>query len=219
MTAAPTTRPASDLTVRQMLLLASRDLGSPFTASDLVVAAWKNFPSAFAMKEYPEYPDSSRVVPELSHERGLVRTGLLRRVAPKTYELTTRGAQESEKAAVYGRLPIRTAVLAETVVELARMLDATAYQRTASGVAQYITWPEALAFYGLEPSDRGRQVVTAAFDRVQVAIEDARCCLGSDGHVAVGVRQVRADELDMLDATGNRLASAFRRKFEWMRDE
>lgn len=215
MTTATPDRPAA-LTARQMLLVAAQGFAGPFTTSELVVAAWRNFPDAFAMKEYPEYPDSNRVACELAGPKGLPRLGHFKRVAPRTFEMTKKGKAEATKAATTGRSSLRVAVLPESAAALARMLDSRAYQRVLAGMARYVDWPDALAFYGLQATDRGL-AAGEAMEKAAVAIEDARHCLVGDRTVAVGDRQVREDELDGLDRTVRHLGGAFGKKWEWMR--
>ena len=65
----------------QALAEVATRLPQPFTIPDLAVAACREFPTKFSLKGYPGVPDSNVVVCLLCGKRGLVRRGVLVRVA------------------------------------------------------------------------------------------------------------------------------------------
>ena len=58
------------LTVRQKILLAAESFSGVFSVEDLVVAAWRLYPEAFALRGY-SCPDSNRVQSKLAGHGGL----------------------------------------------------------------------------------------------------------------------------------------------------
>lgn len=91
------------LTIAEQILVAVRDLATTFakprpTLEDIVVHVWGLFPGTFGLKGYAEtYPNSNKVVAELSGQRGLVRRGLLARTDSGRLTLTDDGARMAER--------------------------------------------------------------------------------------------------------------------------
>ena len=80
------------LTVREKILIAAYELGPlPFDVERLVVRCWERWPETFAMREYPQFADSNRVLAQLSGRESLSARGHLRDVAPSRFEITLEG--------------------------------------------------------------------------------------------------------------------------------
>src|SRR6266511_4876408 len=87
--------------LRKQLVLAALacsegDLDRTFSSEELLVAAWRKDPKAWGLRGYErEYPDSNRIHRELDSrgkgQKGIVGSGLLERVQPRTYRLTPKG--------------------------------------------------------------------------------------------------------------------------------
>jgi hypothetical protein len=87
--------------LRQQLLLAALALsdGDPsktFSSEELLVGAWRQDPASWGLRGYErEHPDSNRIHRELDSrgkdQKGIVGSGLLERVRPRTYRLTPKG--------------------------------------------------------------------------------------------------------------------------------
>lgn len=74
------------------LLKVAKSLSSPFTLTQLVIAAWQHTPSSFGLPEDEErYPSDNRVRVLLFGRRGLISRGLLRKVENGMYEVTEAG--------------------------------------------------------------------------------------------------------------------------------
>lgn len=87
--AAPATRRVTgQATAGELALEAARGLGDTFTLSRLAVAAFKLAPHRFALRGYPEYPDSKRVCAELTR---LVRLRRVVRVCTGVYRVAAGG--------------------------------------------------------------------------------------------------------------------------------
>ena len=87
----------NQLTLTEKVLLAAfalqkSDIKKRFTAEDLLVEVWKQDQGAFGLRNYEQkYPDSNKLFTKLDGKDGLVRKGLLKKVADRTYSLTPAG--------------------------------------------------------------------------------------------------------------------------------
>src|SRR5262245_25492266 len=88
------------LIVPQKLLVAAlevRKRSPTFSAEDLVVEAWKQFPDTFGLTGYAQlHPDSNRVLTNIMGTKGMRGKGWLRKVGEKRYQLTAAALQEGE---------------------------------------------------------------------------------------------------------------------------
>jgi len=83
-------------TVKKILVAASHldEERENFTAEDLVVRAWREFPESFGLNGYREsFPDANRVLSKLMGSVGMCSRGWLEQVSTKTYRLTQTGRQ------------------------------------------------------------------------------------------------------------------------------
>src|ERR1035438_456643 len=90
------------LSVADKLVIRSRKMTIngklPFTAEDLVVAAWRAYPDTFGLPGYADadgrsiYPDSNRVFAEIMGTKPVRQRGYLVKVGNKLYQLTETGS-------------------------------------------------------------------------------------------------------------------------------
>jgi hypothetical protein len=85
----------AELTTANKILVAASHLAEEsetFTAEDLIVRAWKDYPESFGLSGYREnYPDSNRVLSKLMGSVGLCSRGWLEQVSTKLYRITPGG--------------------------------------------------------------------------------------------------------------------------------
>ena len=85
------------LTLNEKILIAAfvlqgGDLHKKFTAEDLLIEVWKQDTGAFGLRNYESrYPDSNKLFTKLDGKDGLVRKGILKKVADRTYTITPAG--------------------------------------------------------------------------------------------------------------------------------
>lgn len=83
------------LTTLKKVLVAAATLDNEkqtFTAEDIIVRAWKDFPESFGLRGYQEkHPDSNRVLAKLMGSLGLCGRGWLEQTDTKTYRMTPAG--------------------------------------------------------------------------------------------------------------------------------
>jgi len=212
------------LTIVDHILLAARELGgdgSPFTAEDLVVQAWKRSPDHFGLQGYAsQHPDSNRVLTKImGSESPLRKKGFLRKVGSKQYQLTDVGRQAADKLAAGDSQPERR--LAEMtrglVLALRRMMRSTAFSKFVRH--EPLTFGDVSGFWNISPrtsanqfADRTREADSA----IEVALaqaEEAGGRVSVPGDIVVEVEQLRrlrdlaehirqvfASELEVIEA-------------------
>src|SRR3954464_3956437 len=93
---------ATEFTLSEMILIAAHKLQTQgqtqFSAEELTVASWEEFPDSFGLKGFVRvHPDSNRVLASIMGERGLVRRGWLVKNAQKSYSLSPEGQRMVRK--------------------------------------------------------------------------------------------------------------------------
>jgi hypothetical protein len=153
----------STLSVVEKLLIAAYKIDSfgekPFSAEDLVVSAWKEYPDTFGLRGYRggdgklKFPDSNRVFAEIMGSKPLRKRGLIVKVGTKSYQLTESGRQlarlllkgESNNIIEKAALP------REIERKLKRILESRAIQKILNGKLSEVTFFDACNFWGISP--------------------------------------------------------------------
>ena len=178
------------LTVPQHLLKAAAGLPEPFTANDLVVAAWRAHPERFGLKGYADqHPDSNTVLAPLMGRRGLVSKGHLDHVGPKLYRLTPAGRLEADRTE--RRVVNAPRWPADLDTEICRLLGTVAYQKYVANTPAWITRADRVFFLD-GPGEAAREFVS-------LMLADAREFVMAGIPLACG-RVVQPAELDALVA-------------------
>jgi hypothetical protein len=155
-----------NLTVHEKLLIAAAGLEeggkTPFTAEDLVVAAWRFDPETFGLSGYmdergrPEYPNSNRVFVEIMGSKPLRKQGLLAKAGTKRFRLTESGRQRVAALRSVGSDgppspsgPVKVAFGRETSRKLQILLGARAVDKMRRGREDDITFHDASSFWGI----------------------------------------------------------------------
>lgn len=151
------------LSITEKLLLAAYGLEEggqrPFSAEDLVVAAWRKFPDAFGLAGYRGddgsllYPDSNRVFAEIMGTKPIRKRGLLIKVGNKMYQLTEAGREHARlllrRSSGY---QIEKAGLAREVKqELKRLLASKATEKYKNRRLLDLTFHDACTFWSVSP--------------------------------------------------------------------
>ncbi|MBW1998608.1 MAG: hypothetical protein JRJ29_11660 [Deltaproteobacteria bacterium] len=147
------------LNVSDKLLLAAYDLEQssqrPFSAEDLVVAAWKRFPDAFGLAGYGSlHPDSNRVFAEIMGSKPIRKQGLLIKVGKKMYQLTDAGREHARL--LLDRVGVVSAIekadlFREVKQELKRLFSSKAAEKFRNGRLAELTFHDACSFWGISP--------------------------------------------------------------------
>ena len=158
--------PSRKVTVHEKLLLAAANLEDagrqPFTAEDLVVAAWELDPETFGLAGHndadgrPAYPNSNRVFVEIMGSKPIRKQGLLSKAGTKKFRLTESGRQRVQELRSAsngaGNRPAADAKVSfdrDTSRKLQRLLKTRAVEKLRSGRRDDITFTDASSFWGI----------------------------------------------------------------------
>lgn len=201
------------------ILLAARDLEakgvSPFHLETLVLAAWKRAPVAFGLRGYAEeHPDSNRVLCAIVGRRRLLERGLLERVGPKLYRLTTTGRQLLAPQAANGTpRPVTDGVGA-----LVLILEATAAaEKHRAGRKDTLTFGDASQFWGIADDDCGDRI-DRRLSRVAHELEKARCATDTGDLILEGGRLLTAEDVERVLQVSDYLAARFAKHLSVLRN-
>jgi hypothetical protein len=151
------------LNISEKLLLAAYEIEDngicPFSAEDLVVAAWRKFHDAFGLAGYHGdnghllYPDSNRVYAEIMGTKPIRKSGYLIKVGRKLYQLTEAGRVRARDILKSSGAPqIEKAGLAREVQrELKRLFISKASEKYKKNRIEDITFHDACVFWRISP--------------------------------------------------------------------
>lgn len=212
------------LTKAEKLLLTAADLEQggirPFSAEDLVVAAWKKYPDAFALEGYPEHPDSNRIYAEIMGSKPLRRRGWIVKVGEKRYQLSNAGRIAAESLGWVGDLRegSRADLSREQKLLLRRLLSSRAAQKAQADDVGSIIFPDACAFWDISPRSLAK-TVQARLESVEAVLTTAEEIIQDKGALEFthGGTPVGADDIQLLRDTHNLLLEMFAAEIEVIR--
>jgi hypothetical protein len=148
------------LSVHEKLLLAAARLESqgisPFTAEDLVVAAWEDYPDTFGLAGHndldgqPRYPNSNRVFAEIMGSKPIRKQGLLEKRGTKLFRVTETGRQKAANLTDRkGGNTKKAAFSRETQREFQRLVKSRALDKHKENRDDDITFNDAAGFWGI----------------------------------------------------------------------
>jgi DNA-binding PadR family transcriptional regulator len=155
-----------ELTKAEQLLLAAARLAAArtptepreFSAEDLVVEVFKEYPASFCLKGHPEYPNSNTVYTFLMGKNArLIVTGWLEKSGTNMYRITPKGLSYADSVSEHTIVP---SVAVERQLEdgLARLLDSAAFKLFREGRKDEITFHQFCRFMGLAAPDKWQKV-------------------------------------------------------------
>jgi hypothetical protein len=192
----------TELSQIEAILLAASRLsnydGSPFSAEQIVVAAWLECPRQFGLKGYSdEYPDAHKVVAVLCGAKGLVGRGYLSR-NDGLYMLTAAGRRLAMKLSGEPTPPVKGG---EKPVYLPAAQDDFLKRRLSAAKHPLKDWTfadAAIWWQLVDDNNNGERVALVSDQLAEIStILAGRRCVLSDGH-EVGAEEVA--ELIELDA-------------------
>jgi hypothetical protein len=217
---------ATEYTLSEMILLAAHKLEeqgqSPFSAEDLIVAAWKEYPRAFGLKGYTDqFPDSNRVLSSIMGERGLTRKGWLAKMGQKLYALSPDG-RRVVKRILEGAEPepddVPAAARPPRELErlLGQLLDSAAWEKYVERKTAEVSFADACRFWGLADGLTGDAIddQLAAVDRGLRQAER----LTARGAVVIGERELTAADVGRLKDVHEHLQERFQRHLTLLRN-
>ena len=195
------------LTVQDKLVIAAyylqRDGRSPFTAEDLVVAAWRQYPDTFGLAGYKSsegrlmYPDSNRVFAEIMGSKPVRKRGLLTKVGEKMYKLTEAGTQHA-MLLIHGTksdAAQKAGLARDARYYFERLLESRATCKYREGRPDDITFFDACAFYGISARSSAIELqgqaanLLGVLEAAKAAAADDSVTLRHDGK-AYGAKEI-----------------------------
>jgi len=161
--------------VVEKLLISALELedkgNRPFTAENLVVKAWQNFPDTFGLAGYLDengiacYPDSNRVYSEIMGSKPIRKKGYLRKVGTKMYQLTEAGIDNARliSRSFFGVTSDNTEIEKtglgrEIKHQLKKLFSSKAVEKYKEKRFDEITFYDACAFWGISPRSSAIQL-------------------------------------------------------------
>ncbi len=193
----------------------------PFTAEDLVVACHQMFPGDFALRGYPQFPNSNAIFSKIMGSKSpLVAKGFMEKAGTQLFRATTKAVARSEELedqagsdGATHRLPDR-----EVAVELARLFGSKAWQAWEAGTAEELTLYQFCRFFGISTRETKWQAVASRLQSVAHIIEKAVGVgeAGESMHLPVRgrSRQVSTTDLRNLGALHGLLMTKFADELE-----
>jgi hypothetical protein len=195
----------SDFTVSEKILVAAFGLEkkgqTSFTAEDLVVASWKQFPGTFGLKGYEEkFPDSNKVLSSIMGERGLARRGWLVKIGQKMYSFTKDGrrvAAQLLNEEVEEPTSEYVAVPRDREKFLISLFNSTAYRKFEENQKNELAFADACRFWDITQNPQG-EAVDERLDQVEKTLNELEQELAqADGRLSNG-RLLTAGDIRVL---------------------
>jgi hypothetical protein len=157
-----------------------------FSAEDLVVSAWKNFPNAFGLQGHlddegrPVYPNSNRVYAEIMGSKPLRKQGLLQKVGNKMYKLTETGRNRARLLADVPKhkIPDKWSLAREKIEQVRRLHESKAARKVRSGNFNEISFFDACGFWGIRPRSSAKDLYSR-FIHIENVLDEAIKAFGS----------------------------------------
>jgi hypothetical protein len=195
---------------------------SPFSAEELTVAVWKEYPRSFGLKGYAEqFPDSNRVLSSIMGERGLVKKGWLIKMGQKLYALSPDGKRMVKKILEGGsedepepetpsvRLP------KDLEKQLVSLLDSSARDKVGNDRAHELSFADACRFWSIT-DHLSAEALDAQLARVDKTLSQSERAT-SKGTMMVGHREVTRSDIDLLRQVDEYLQERFSRHLMLLR--
>lgn len=155
----------AELTTAVKLLLAAGSLAgsgkTEFSAEDIAVSAHRLFQADFALKGYPQFPDSNKVYTQLMGKSApLVVRGWLEKVGTKTYRLTPKGAADLNQIDAGSTQERNVHIERRKEDEYGRLLTSDVFELFRNGQEDAITFHQFCRFAGLSARDKWQRVAS-----------------------------------------------------------
>jgi hypothetical protein len=171
------------LSVSDKLIIAAYRLTasgkSPFTAEDLVISAWQNYPDTFGLSGHVDengrnaYPDSNRVFAEIMGTKPVRQRGYLVKVGNKLYRLTEVGTQYASQIQSDSTGIEKLSLARPLKDELHRLLHANAVEKFRNGQIDDITFHDACGFWKI--SSRSTAIeFTGRYNNIERLLSSAK---------------------------------------------
>jgi len=214
------------LSAPEKLLLAAFELEEtgkrPFSAEDLVVAAWKNFPDTFGLAGYRDasndlsYPDSNRVFAEIMGSKPIRKRGLLVKVGSKMYQLTEAGRDQARILQNRkGTTSIEKASLSREIEKgLKRLFASKAAEKIKNNRYEDLTFYDACAFWRISPRSSAIELEGRISLLLNIIESSRKVIQGKMATFEHGGQPFGSSDLDFLLQVHQRLSEKFQEEMK-----
>ncbi len=186
----------------------------PFSAEDLVVAAWREYPDSFALAGYPQHPDSNRVYFEIMGNKSFRKKGWLDKTGEKKYQLSPAGSAAA--AVLSGITPGPTAggksvpLGRDELDQIQALWLSTAAEMYRTQRQNEIVFRDACSFWGISPRSTA-SMLTVRQGSVIALIEKAVRSVEEGGPVSIahGSIHLGPDSMNLLARIHSLLVEKF----------
>jgi hypothetical protein len=222
-----------EFTASEKILLAAFQLEergqSPFSAENLIVASWQEYPRTFGLKGYDEqFPDSNRVLSCIMGEKGLTRRGWLAKMGQKMYSLTREGRQVVRRlqGAAEPQPPEPVARVSHAHGQklprdqekyLQTILSSSAVKKYQEGQKDELTFADACRFWGITENLHG-DALNSRLNRLLTSLSELKESIGPRGVELSGGRHVSLDDLLEIGGIHEYLEARFTRHLNLLRN-
>jgi hypothetical protein len=217
------------MSVAEKLLISGFNLEkggkSPFSAEDLVVAAWKRFPDTFGLAGHRDnsgrlsYPDSNRVFAEIMGSKPIRKRGFLKKAGTKMYQLTEGGREHARLLLEQDNRPSteKAGLSREIEQQLRRLFVMRAVDKFSQGHPEEITFYDACAFWGISPRSSAIELEGKIANFREVLQSAQKVANGGSICLEHGGRTYGPEDLEALLRTHKYLLSRFTPELEVIR--
>jgi hypothetical protein len=211
------------------MLLASIKLrqeeGEPFTAEDLVVWSWKEYPDTFGLAGYSKsYPDSNRILTNIMGSKGMRGKGWIRKVGEKKYKVTSKGVKRAKNIAQeqgdhQTESELRGELDRESAEKLESILDTRASSKILDDDLDSLTFHDTCGFWEITPRSDAKTLEDRLLE-TRENLEHARKTLsdkGADRHKVSG-HLVTEKMLEKLLDAHHEMQSMFEDQLDILRE-
>ncbi|MGA2623156.1 MAG: hypothetical protein ABSF91_04820 [Bacteroidota bacterium] len=216
---------SKELSLDEKVLLAAYDLEknhkTPFSAEDLVIAAWKKFPDAFGLEGHgDEYPDSNRVFTKIMGDKGLRGRGWLLKVGEKLYQLSEAGKLYAESITEEENAPPSRSSLDRKQKDMIQhLLQSKAMQKVKNQGYDDVIFVDACSFWDISPRST-RNTLTARLTSTESLINRVKKLLAENKSLAIvhGGNAITVEDLTLLQKTHEFLIEKFQKELSIIRN-
>ena len=207
----------NQLTLTEKVLLAAfalqkSDIKKRFTAEDLLVEVWKQDQGAFGLRNYEQkYPDSNKLFTKLDGKDGLVRKGLLKKVADRTYSLTPAGMSLATSIQPVDE-QTELKVNRELYEVIKKILNHQVFAEWLTDPKKPDKFKDAGWFWGIAPGNPPTVVEERLANLEQSLQEAKKKASTSGGRVVIDIKGIDKNVKDILIAKGNSQLDGYKSK-------
>lgn len=201
----------------EMVLLAAYDKWpeSEFTAEELVVACWQNYPDSFGLQGYSrQYPDANIVYRHIMGKSSIVKKQRwLSQKSQKRYVLTPAGINHALK--IRGIDNQRAEIQQHRIDRfyeqvLLRVLNGSAWNKFKNNRINDLTFTDACGFWSINPRSSGEQYKAARRDLAEAILTVKRHLDEGNGEITLGSRaNISLKDVNNLEVLEKELDTRF----------